>query len=248
MRPRQERLSARWSRPSRDPFATLEACGHGRIGRNRHCLAWNAIREGAGPLEFLPRLGFRQLSRGSPCRQPARRRRRGLLLPGRTARRPAQQRASRPHFPRRIGQWRGRRGGQARRARLQVDKNDRIARLVLGVRAIKQKQYAAARRELGQSVRGPITDLAATLLSAWTMGKPEPRPSLPIESIDKLSGPDWYAIFKDMHAGLILDICRPEERGGEAIRARVQARSDGAARSFRAYGSFLPVRATTMKP
>src|SRR5215470_435797 len=55
---------------------------------------------------------------------------------------------------------------------LQVDKNDRIARLVLGVRAIKQKQYATARRELAQSIRGPITDLAATLLSAWTMANP----------------------------------------------------------------------------
>src|SRR5262249_38424549 len=55
---------------------------------------------------------------------------------------------------------------------LQVDKNDRIARLVLGVRAIKQKQYPAARRELAQSIRGPITDLAATLLSAWTMANP----------------------------------------------------------------------------
>src|SRR6516225_10796088 len=31
---------------------------------------------------------------------------------------------------------------------LQVDKNDRIARLVLGVRALKQKQYPVARREL----------------------------------------------------------------------------------------------------
>ena len=47
---------------------------------------------------------------------------------------------------------------------VQVDKNDRIARLVLGVRAIKQKQYPVARRELAQSIRGPITDLAATLL------------------------------------------------------------------------------------
>src|SRR6266487_6982411 len=55
---------------------------------------------------------------------------------------------------------------------LQVDKNDRIARLVLGVRAIKQKQYPVARRELAQSIHGPITDLAATLLSAWTMANP----------------------------------------------------------------------------
>src|SRR6185436_4681148 len=46
---------------------------------------------------------------------------------------------------------------------LQVDKTDRVARLVLGVRAIKQKQYVTARQQLAQSVRGPVTDLAAAL-------------------------------------------------------------------------------------
>jgi tetratricopeptide (TPR) repeat protein len=44
---------------------------------------------------------------------------------------------------------------------LQVDKNDRIARLVLGVRAIKQKQYPLARRELAQSI---FKDLHAALI------------------------------------------------------------------------------------
>src|SRR6516165_4784440 len=79
---------------------------------------------------------------------------------------------------------------------LQVDKNDRIARLVLGVRAIKQKQYPVARRELAQSIRGPITDLAATLLSAWTMANPSEAKQA-TDSIDKLAGADWYAIFKE---------------------------------------------------
>src|SRR6266705_2602660 len=88
---------------------------------------------------------------------------------------------------------------------LQVDKNDSIARLVLGVRAIKQKQYPAARKELAQSIRGPITDLAATLLSAWTMANPAEAKQA-TDSIDKLAGADWYAIFKDLHAALILDL------------------------------------------
>src|SRR5260370_8374945 len=88
---------------------------------------------------------------------------------------------------------------------LQVDKNDRIARLVLGVRALKQKQYPVARRELAQSIRGPITDLAATLLSAWTMARPTEAKQA-TDSIDKLAGADWYAIFKDLHAALILDV------------------------------------------
>jgi Flp pilus assembly protein TadD len=87
---------------------------------------------------------------------------------------------------------------------LQADKNDRIAHLVLGVSALKKKQFPAARQQLSQSVRGPITDLAATLLSAWTMSTAAENKSA-VEAIDKLSGPDWYAIFKELHAGLILD-------------------------------------------
>ena len=50
---------------------------------------------------------------------------------------------------------------------LQLDRTDRIARLVLGVRALKQKQYGVARQNFAQSVRGPVTDLTATLLAAW---------------------------------------------------------------------------------
>lgn len=88
---------------------------------------------------------------------------------------------------------------------LQVDRNDRLARFVLGVRAIKQKQYAAARTQLSQSMRAPVTDLAATLLMAWTnVGSTESKTA--IETIDKLGGPDSYALLKDLHAGLILDL------------------------------------------
>ncbi len=52
---------------------------------------------------------------------------------------------------------------------LQTDKTNRVARLVVGVRALKQKQYAAAQQNINQSVRGPITDLVAALLSGWAV-------------------------------------------------------------------------------
>jgi tetratricopeptide (TPR) repeat protein len=87
---------------------------------------------------------------------------------------------------------------------LQVDKSDRVARLVLGVRAIKQKQYVVARQQLAQSVRGPITDLAAALLSGWTYSGPTESKAA-IDAIDKLAGPESYNLLKDLHAGLILD-------------------------------------------
>jgi tetratricopeptide (TPR) repeat protein len=126
---------------------------------------------------------------------------------------------------------------------LQADKSDRIARLVLGVRDIKQKQYPLARRELAQSVRGPITDLAATLLSAWTMASPaEARAS--VDSIDKLSGADWYAIFKDLHAALILDLAGQKKDAAKRFE-RAYKHDPTALRIVQSYGSFLSRQGST---
>jgi tetratricopeptide (TPR) repeat protein len=126
---------------------------------------------------------------------------------------------------------------------LQVDKNDRIARLVLGVRAIKQKQYPVARRELAQSVRGPITDLAATLLSAWTMPSPNEAKQA-TDSIDNLAGADWYAIFKDLHAGLILDLAGQRKEAGKRFE-RSYKLDPTALRVVQSYGSFLSRQGST---
>jgi tetratricopeptide (TPR) repeat protein len=127
---------------------------------------------------------------------------------------------------------------------LQVDKNDPIARLVLGVRAIKQKQYPS-RRELAQSIRGPITDLAATLLSAWTMASPT-EAKRATDSIDKLAGADWYAIFKEMHAALILDVAGQKKEAEAAKRFERSYKLDPTAlRVVQSYGSFLSRQGNT---
>jgi tetratricopeptide (TPR) repeat protein len=125
---------------------------------------------------------------------------------------------------------------------VQVDKNDRIARLVLGVRALKQKQYPVARRELAQSIRGPITDLAATLLSAWTMASPN-EAKLATESVDKLAGADWYAIFKDLHTALILDLAGQKKDAGKRYE-RSYKLDPTALRVVQSYGSFLSRQAS----
>src|SRR5262249_37057997 len=120
---------------------------------------------------------------------------------------------------------------------LQADKTDRIARLVLGVRAIKQKQYPAARRELTQSISGPITDLAATLLSAWTMANPgEARAA--VDSVDKLAGAEWYVIFKDLHAALIFDLAGQKKEAGKRFERSYKV-DPTALRVVQGYGSFL---------
>jgi tetratricopeptide (TPR) repeat protein len=117
------------------------------------------------------------------------------------------------------------------------DRSDRIARLVLGVRALKQKNYPAARQNLTQSVRGPITDLAATLLASWaTYGAGDAKNA--VESIDKLQGADWYALFKDLHAGLILDLAGNKKEAGKRFD-RAHKLDATALRLVESYGSWL---------
>jgi tetratricopeptide (TPR) repeat protein len=120
---------------------------------------------------------------------------------------------------------------------LQLDRTDRVARLVVGVRALKQKDYSTARQNFAQSVRGPVTDLTATLLSAWALaGAGDTRAS--IDTMDKLSGPDWYAIFKDLHAGLILELANNKKDAGKRYE-RAYKVDPTAVRMVEAYGRYL---------
>jgi tetratricopeptide (TPR) repeat protein len=117
---------------------------------------------------------------------------------------------------------------------VQTDRTNRVARLVLGVRALKLKQYAAARQQIAQSVRGPIADLTATLITAWTLqGTNDSRAA--IENIDRLTGPEWYAIFKDLHGGLILDLAGNKREAGKRLE-RVYKLDGNALRAVEAYG------------
>jgi tetratricopeptide (TPR) repeat protein len=120
---------------------------------------------------------------------------------------------------------------------VQADKNDRVARLVLGVHALKQKHFSTARRDLTRSVRGPITDLTATLLTAWSQYGHHDTKSA-IASIDHLAGPDWYAIFKDLHAGMIYDLAGNHKEAGKRF-AHAFKLDSSALRVVEAYGSWV---------
>lgn len=141
---------------------------------------------------------------------------------------------------------------------VKVDRSHRIARLALAARAIKRSQYQTARTNLSLSVRGPIGDLTATLLAAWTMlGSNNAKSG--VEMIDRLQGPDWYAAFKDINAGLILDASGAKKEAGRRLEkaakmdpatlraidayARWQSRNsekDGALATYAAFDKLLP--------
>jgi tetratricopeptide (TPR) repeat protein len=120
---------------------------------------------------------------------------------------------------------------------LTMDKSNRVARLVVGVRDLKQKKYAAAQQNINQSVRGPITDLVATLLSGWaSYGAGDTKSA--IANIDKLTGPEWYPIFKDLHAGMILELANKEKDAGARFE-RAYKLDDSMLRVSEAYARWL---------
>ena len=120
---------------------------------------------------------------------------------------------------------------------LTIDKNNRVARLVMGVHQLKQKQYATAQQNINQSVRGPITDLVATLLSGWA-SYGAGNMQVGIANIDKLAGPEWYPIFKDLHAGLIFELANKQKEAGVRLE-RAFKLDDSALRVTDAYARWL---------
>jgi Flp pilus assembly protein TadD len=120
---------------------------------------------------------------------------------------------------------------------VQLDHNNRNAHLVLGVRSLKQKQWKDARAHLSQAMHGPVNDLMGTLLAAWAAyGANDVKGA--VDTIDKLGGPEWYGIFKDMHAGLILDLANNKKEAGKRLEHAYMLDSN-ALRVMQAQASFL---------
>ncbi len=120
---------------------------------------------------------------------------------------------------------------------LEVDHSDKISHLVIGIRELKAKHYGAAKQHFAQSVRGPVTDLTAAMLTAWAQeGAGDAHGA--VDAMDKLSGPDWYGIFKDLHAGLILDLAG-DKKGAQKRFESAYKTDPTALRTVQAYGRFL---------
>jgi tetratricopeptide (TPR) repeat protein len=120
---------------------------------------------------------------------------------------------------------------------LKIDKSNRVARLVIGIRDLKTNKYAAAVRNVNQSVRGPITDLIATLIGSWAMyGGGDVKGA--VANIDKLAGPEWYPIFKDLHSGMMLELANRQKDAGQRLE-RAYKLDDSALRVMEAYARWL---------
>jgi tetratricopeptide (TPR) repeat protein len=97
------------------------------------------------------------------------------------------------------------------------DSHNSSARLTLAVRDFKSKSFAAARNQLNAGVAVAQRDLTTVLLTAWSyVGSSEIKKALAL--VDTMSDPS-FAVFRDFHAGLMLDVAGRTQEAGARLKA-----------------------------
>ncbi len=116
------------------------------------------------------------------------------------------------------------------------DANNGFAHLVLGVKAVHNRQFGQARAQFAKSGPGQSRDVTATLLTAWSFaGSGDEKKAL--EVCDRLRD-DNFAVFRDFHAGLIADMMGDKAEAGRRFGA-AYGNDKNTLRLVDAYGRFL---------
>ncbi len=141
---------------------------------------------------------------------------------------------------------------------IQRDPSNGLAQLAVGIRALKQKSYQTARNHLQRGGRGRAADITATLLTAWSyLGSGQATRA--VDTLERLKGEASYNLFRDYHAGLILDAAGRKADAEKRLKsaydsekttlrlvdlwARMQARNgdfDAAAATYAEFDRLLP--------
>ena len=116
------------------------------------------------------------------------------------------------------------------------DPSNSLAQFTIGVRALRAKQYAAARKALQKGGRGRAADLTATLLTAWSYaGAGDGRKAL--ETADRLKGERAFTQFREYHAGLIADLTKNRAEAERRLKAAYEG-DRNTLQIVNAYGRF----------
>lgn len=105
---------------------------------------------------------------------------------------------------------------------IMMDPNHRVARLVLGLVAIRAKQFDVARAHLAKAARRPVLDLVAPLLSGWA-ATGAGDVSKAIEEAKRVKGEEWYEAFKNFSLGLMLDLAGQPDAAIDRLKAAYEA-------------------------
>jgi tetratricopeptide (TPR) repeat protein len=120
---------------------------------------------------------------------------------------------------------------------VKTNHDDRMARLMLAIKAMKDGDYGAARMQIAQSAKGPFTEMMLSLVDAWAaQGAGDTKDALTdLKSVIAQGGPDVLAAFQ---RALILDLAGQNE-DAEAAYKEALAGGGNSPRVIDAYGRFL---------
>ncbi len=133
------------------------------------------------------------------------------------------------------GQWA--KADELARRILRVSPGQRLAHLVLALRAIDAKDWKTARRHLKDAAQTPVGELTSALLTAWTYAA-ERNLAKAMAALKPLDKYDAFKSFKNFHAALIADFLGSPARA-ERLYARAWQDVSGSLRISQAYVNFL---------
>jgi tetratricopeptide (TPR) repeat protein len=120
---------------------------------------------------------------------------------------------------------------------LGFNSQQRLARIVLGLKALRDKKLEAARENFTEAAYTPVGELTSALLTAWSYAA-EGSLSAAMKELDKLDANESFANFKSFHAALISDVLHSTVRS-EAAYKKAYAEAGTSLRVTQAYGNFL---------
>jgi len=104
----------------------------------------------------------------------------------------------------------------------------RLARLLLGVDAVRESRYLDANALLSSGASNDLETLMSGIMRAWALhGSGDTEGALAL--IDALDGPDWYALFASYHGALIADAAGMTEDAEARYAAGVDDQAGGSA-------------------
>ena len=120
---------------------------------------------------------------------------------------------------------------------LVIDKDNAIAHLALGVKALKAGQFATARTHLDPLAKRPILELVAPLLASWSyVGAGNSAEA--VKQADAIKGQDAFNVFKDFSTGEMLGYAGKRDEALARLKSAVE-RDPNAIRITEAYARLL---------
>jgi tetratricopeptide (TPR) repeat protein len=120
---------------------------------------------------------------------------------------------------------------------LTFNSQQRMARLTLGLRDMRNRRFEKARKNFEEAAYTPVGELTSALLIAWVYAGEGNMPEA-MKALDGLDRNEAFANFKAYHAALIADRMSNDIRAEAAYKTAIE-KSGNSLRVVQAYGNFL---------